>query len=290
MKNTIRKTCTNPILLGVLVLLTYCGYGQSLRYQDREDQRRALEAATEELYRQISPNSEYSIPTTIAAMQIPDSNIFMISTNSPCMPPLLRNVEMIKLVLTNTGGFYETDNNGDPMEIILVSGAGRGTLLWGEDEKGWPVRYMELPGRTNPNNGKTLHVHAEMAMLSSLSIMYPHMIPSDDYVIQSSRPFCPRCFAYLKLNGFHVYNVANGVATDIIQSTFTSSWCVPNFNNKIFPYWVADWIREASIKYVELGRTNGIYDGAGKNILENNHRSIPESTTFDDEYYYECEE
>ncbi len=234
MKNFIQHICKKNRTFIVLFLLAVSVNGQ-LQFANLEEQRLNLEGAMKSYFLNFDNQS-----FTIAAMQIPNSNVFLIASSSPNIDANQLYPSMVKEVLT-TFGFQDpwnrTGDSNEPMEIIFVTASSQSTVgfvdyIGAEPGVSEGFNIIKLPSRAG------VHLHAEMAIISALEVYYNDIGANvnntlierrPNFVIQSSREFCPRCYGYLLANTFHVpaLNLINVQGDDFAS---TISWSPPNYN------------------------------------------------------------
>jgi len=248
-----------------LFVISLVGYSQTQVIQfDHETQRNKLEGATSSLFEAINPKFNasgqpaYQPGHTYALLQLPSTNTFILAINGQTVPKALRKPSLIKAHLVNWG--FKDVFNGDSMTIEFVSSVGNTAI--NQTTNGETFRILRLPSRKTPTIVEGVaNVHAEMTMIAALAHYYISEDPGDsgkNYVIQSNRPYCPRCYGYLKQLNFYVPD--NPM---VIQEVFSESWSLPNYNVRANTIVWKDWIRTFSFNYTIEANRNGLVDGTG---------------------------
>lgn len=248
-----------------LFLISFIGYSQVQAIQfDNETQRSKLEGATSSLFEAINPKfnasgvAVFQPGHTYAMMQLPNTNTFILAINGQTIPKALRKPSLIKEHLINWG--FSDVFNGDSMTIELVSSVGN--TATNQTTNGETYRILRLPSRKTPSIVEGVaNVHAEMTLIAALALYYIDEDPGEaanNYVIQSNRPFCPRCYGYLKQLQFYVSDNPS-----VIQETYTESWSLPNYNVRANTINWNAWIRTFSYNYTLEANINGLVDGSG---------------------------
>ncbi|GAA3658205.1 hypothetical protein [Flavivirga jejuensis] len=221
MKNYIKN-----IAFLVLFLITSLSRSQIQKPQyNNLEQRTAIFTAMTEYLQHIGNNR-----ITVAAMQVPNTNDFIIASSSS-ISEVYRNTNYIKSLLYDVGFADPWLYNGayHDMRIYFVSGS-TGIGIGFVDYDG--NYFIKLPSREGA------YVHAEMAILAALQPYYTDQSKTyateianykNHYVIQSQREFCPRCYGYLNINGFPVPTL-NTVWVQGDNFSSTTRWSPPNFN------------------------------------------------------------
>lgn len=288
MKNLVTYIFKNIGIIGFVFLSTVSAYCQLQSPVNEfawpgasapERQRKALEKAAK-YYLEVFYGNNGRV--TIAFVQLPDTNTFLVASSSPTINPTGGRSQFNVIKSLEEGGFSNIWN-GEAMKINFVTGSS-GVYYSTEEElpdvDGFLSTYYHLPTRNGTaadGTSEVLHVHAEMALVATLAQFWSEW-PSqglnnvDRLVIQSSRDFCPRCYNWLDYsNLFYVpsNNVENVQNSDFIS---TQNWSPPNFNNRSMPVnqMQANWdsnLREATRNYLTLAGNFGIIASDGKNIL-----------------------
>lgn len=296
MKNNITKAFTNIIYFGILYLLGYSGYGQIQKDPDSQgfDIHKAMEH-----YREYYMKNDR---LTMAALQIPETNVWLISSNNPNINPAdtARNAADVKESLTSVhGGSFQENwyykGQWHPMTIGFVSGTIQGDVGLYEDIKDEndviDHSVIQLPSRNN------IHLHAEMALVSALSIFYNYVYnkpmsayldrdKKDWWVINSSREFCPRCFGYLRASGCFYTPELNTL--NVQDRTYASKdrWSVPgytlsdNSNTQMNRGWdplIRIFVANYARAYLDPYPSHGVFTGDRFSLKHDlGHEAFPE--------------
>lgn len=276
MENLIKYTRKNITLLGILFFLMYSGYGQ-IQFNYSEQQAKLKNFA----FNLMTDHNVSKGFMTYAAFQYPFTNTFYITSNRNLkgtidVDDVVYNLEVL--------GFKEYWNNMH-MHIVFISGVDTIPYIESLNMKGtrYPNSTYERVGLpTKTKNGKDLHVHAEMNLLSALSVKKP-ALPANDaqfIVIAADKDYCHRCRAYLNSLGLYV-----GGYHKIAQKKIPQNWCIPNYDNNKGHVW-AKWLNNCTLKYNVDADSNdptvGIFDKNGNKLSSSEMNPIPENPFWDE--------
>ncbi|KAA1242880.1 hypothetical protein [Aquimarina sp. RZ0] len=233
MKILINYIRIKGLLICITLLFTHSVFSQ-LDYEYPQSQKTKLDDVAKEIWKLIPTNTrQYN---TIAIMQIPNTQRFVISGSGATLPSHVKNktgVEQIFRILS--------ENHFTASELRFVTGYGTEVSKKFEDVYD-NVYYCPLPGRYTGTSfqitARLLAVHAEMAMISYLAIyenyITAYAAPKNlNIIIGVDKAYCARCYNFLK--DFNIFTAEGDHIFGLVAKPIKSheNWSPPNYFRQV---------------------------------------------------------
>ncbi len=271
--------------LCILCLLNlFCGFSQIDFNQ--EEQKELLDQVAKEIWLQV-PQGTARGSNTIAIMQIPNTQTFVIGSNNAN--------QATNVITTRSLVIKELQDRGfEVNKLIYIKGYGN--VVTSEPYGAGDLLFPEIFAYACPlserltNANEMLSIHAEMSLIAFLGIYTNFNLLNNnaqDIVIGVDKPYCARCFSFLYHSGIYTMEPEMFNSTNIkIPVDNSKYWAAPYYTRSVnsfitSPYpginvinpgpW-PDWIIQTTADYFYNGtlyfgnQVNN--DGSGHGIYE----------------------